>query len=469
MTTRKHSTATLLEWIERHAFIGEHSRQMLAFQANLEASQWWPVSKIERFQSTQLAKLLDHACQHVPRYETFLKKVGTTSGPLIDWRWWRELPVLTRDQLQDYPDSLRARELPPGHEEIERLRSSGSTGRAVEVAATNVSDLWQKVLTLRTQVWAGRNFNRTMAVIRKLPPGEGRPPDGDVLEHWGDATMFPFLTGQCVRLAASTEIGEMKAWLERRRPSYLTTYPSIVRELTGYSSCHSPLSIDGVGTLGETVDQELRDLVNERWHCRVFDVYSAEEVGCIAIECPDGGGYHVQSEAVVVEVLNTDGQPCKPGEIGEVVVTPLYNFAMPLLRYAIGDYAEMGGRCRCGRGLPLLKRIAGRKRNMLVLSDGRTYWPSFGTRRFAQIAPILQQQFHQSAPDRLEVRLAVAEPLTADQEAVLKEAIQKALPAPFQIHLEYVAEISRNTGGKFELFTSAVAPSYHERSATTSA
>jgi phenylacetate-CoA ligase len=227
--------------------------------------------------------------------------------------------------------------------------------------------------------------------------------------------------------------------------------------------------MEGVSTLGETVDQELRDLVNEHWHCRVSDVYSAEEVGCMAIECPETGGYHVQAEAVVLEVLDANGNQCKPGEVGEVVVTPLFNFAMPLLRYAIGDFAEVGGRCRCGRSLPLLTRIVGRKRNMLVLSDGRTYWPSFGTRRFAQIAPILQQQFHQSAPDRLEVRLVVAEPLNENQEAALKEQIQNALPAPFQINFEYVDEISKNAGGKFELFTSAVASAHQRRSATTSA
>lgn len=466
---KKSRTSDLLEWIQRHAFVGEHTRQMLAFQVNLEASQWWPRSKVAQFQDAQLAKLLDHARQRVPHYEKILDKLGISPGLPIDWHRWRELPVLTRDHLQNEQTMLRARELPSGHEEFDRLRSSGSTGRAVEVVTTNVSDLWQKVLTLRTQIWAGRDFSRKMGVIRKLPPGEALPPDGDVLEQWGDGTTFPFLTGPCVRLAASTEIGEQKAWLARRQPNYLTTYPSILRELAGSPPNSEPLSMEGVSTLGESLDQELRDLVNQHWHCRVFDIYSAEEVGCMAIECPETGGYHVQAEAVLVEVLNADGQPCGPGEVGEVIVTPLFNYAMPLLRYAIGDFAEVGGRCQCGRGLPLLKRILGRKRNMLVLSDGRTYWPSFGTRRFAQIAPILQQQFHQSAPDRLDVRLVVAQPLDEYQEATLKQQIQKALPAPFQISLEYVEEISRNAGSKFELFTSAVASGRQQRSAITSA
>jgi phenylacetate-CoA ligase len=106
---------------------------------------------------------------------------------------------------------------------------------------------------------------------------------------------------------------------------------------------------------------------------------------------------------------------------------------------------------------------------MLVLADGRTYWPTFGTRAFAKIAPVLQQQFHQAEPDRLELRLIVGAPLVPGQERALREKVQDALPVPFRIDLIYVEEIPRNPGGKFELFTSAVATDRHRRSATISA
>ncbi|MEX2129592.1 MAG: hypothetical protein WD871_15315 [Xanthobacteraceae bacterium] len=468
---KRRRTAELLARIERIAFPGETARQLLAYQANLEASQWWPASRHLEFQTAQLGNLLAHAYRQVPYYRKLLDSVRLKPGSPVDWNRWRELPLLTRDHLQDGGAALHARELPPGQQEIDRLRSSGSTGRAVEVITTNFNDLWQKTLTLRTQIWAGRDFARTMGVIRKLPPGEAPPPNGDVIEHWGDATTFPFLTGACVRLSATAEIGAQMAWIGRRLPDYLTSYPSILRELAASPppEINGPYSVKGASALGETVDQELRDLVAQNWRCRVFDAYSAEEAGCMAIECPEGDGYHVQAEAVLLEVLNSEGEACQPGEIGEIVVTPLFNYAMPLLRYAIGDYAEAGGRCGCGRGLPLLKRILGRQRNMLVLADGRVYWPTFGTRAFAKIAPILQQQFHQAESDRLEVRLVVGAPLAAQQEQALKDKVQQALPAPFRIDLVYVDEIARNAGGKFELFTSAVAAAGHRRSATISA
>jgi phenylacetate-CoA ligase len=468
--SKSNRTAELLAAITRVAFPGETSRQLLGYQANLEASQWWSPSKLRDFQAAQLRNLLAHAHARVPHHRALLDSVGFKPDVPIDWDRWRDLPPLEREQLQEQGATLEASELPPGHQKIDQLRSSGSTGRAVEVATTNFNDLWQRALTLRGQIWADRDFARTMGVIRKLPAGEAPAPDGDVIEHWGDATTFPFLTGRCIRLSATAEIGEQKNWIGLRRPDYLTTYPSILRELVmGRPAADAPFPIMSVSTLGETVDQELRDLVAQNWSCRIFDTYSAEEAGCMAIECPEGDGYHVQAEGALVEVVDGGGAPCQEGDVGQVVVTPLFNYAMPLLRYAIGDYAEAGARCSCGRGLPLLRRIVGRQRNMLVLADGRTYWPTFGTRAFAKIAPILQQQFHQAEPDRLEVRLVVGAPLVPGQEQALRDKIQESLPAPFRIDLFYVEGIARNAGGKFELFTSAVATGRHRRSATISA
>jgi len=106
----------------------------------------------------------------------------------------------------------------------------------------------------------------------------------------------------------------------------------------------------------------------------------------IALRCPISDIYHVQSETCFVELLNPDRRPCKPGEIGEIVVTPLYNFAMPLLRYATGDFAELtssaetDGRCACGRTLPGFKRVFGRSRNLFRAPDATPYQPDVDSR-----------------------------------------------------------------------------------------
>ena len=109
------------------------------------------------------------------------------------------------------------------------------------------------------------------------------------------------------------------------------------------------------------------------------------------------------------------------------MVTDLHNFASPLLRYDIGDYAEVGGPCRCGRTLPTLRRVLGRKRNLLMKADGSRFLPRAGFETFDEIAPIQQYQVIQHALDDIEFKLVTAEPLSPAQEDALAATLRKAL------------------------------------------
>ena len=143
-----------------------------------------------------------------------------------------------------------------------------------------------------------------------------------------------------------------------------------------------------------------------------------------------------------------------PGAVGRVVVTTLHNFAMPLIRYDIGDFAEAGEACPCGRGLPVLRRIVGLTRNILVTASGERYFPSISSRTVSEVAPILQYQLVQKRVDLLEARLVTASPLTVEQEGLLRHHILERLPAGLQLTFRYFPEIPRSAGGKFEEFVS---------------
>jgi phenylacetate-CoA ligase len=131
-----------------------------------------------------------------------------------------------------------------------------------------------------------------------------------------------------------------------------------------------------VRTVAESISDELRVDVAEQLNAKLFDVYSSEELGYMAIQCPVQNQYHVQSESLLLEVLREDGSSCALNEPGRIVVTSLLNYATPLIRYEIGDYGELAGPCSYGRDLPVLKTINGRVRNMLrhpmVVPAGRT-------------------------------------------------------------------------------------------------
>ncbi len=126
---------------------------------------------------------------------------------------------------------------------------------------------------------------------------------------------------------------------------------------------------------------------------------------------------------------------------------------MTVIRYDLGDYAELAEPCRCGRGLPALKRIAGRRRNMVRLPDGRSLWPAIGGLRYGEIAPIRQFQFVQRERNSIDVRLVSDAPVTADQERRIGDLICKALDFSFNLRFVYFeGQIPRGPGGKFEEF-----------------
>jgi phenylacetate-CoA ligase len=137
-----------------------------------------------------------------------------------------------------------------------------------------------------------------------------------------------------------------------------------------------------------------------------------------------------------------------------VVVTTLHNFAMPLIRYELGDYAEAGEPCACGRGLPVIRRIMGRHRNLLRLPDGRRHWPSFPTDKWAHVAPVKQLQIVQKSLDEIVLRVVAPRDLSGEESARLIAALQGCLGLAFHMTIERVDEIARSDNYKFEDFVS---------------
>jgi phenylacetate-CoA ligase len=216
-------------------------------------------------------------------------------------------------------------------------------------------------------------------------------------------------------------------------------------------------SLRQIVTMGETLSPHVREEA-ARTFGAVTDAYSSQELGLIAVQCPDAPLYHLMAENLIVEVLAGNGTACREGEMGRVVVTDLKNFATPLVRYDIGDVAEVGPACACGRGLPTLRRILGRERNLVLMPDGTRHWPLVGFRHFREIAPVMQYQFIQEGPDTLELRLVTERTLTPGEEARLAARVRENLGFDFAVRFRYFSErLPAGANGKFEEFVCLVA------------
>jgi phenylacetate-CoA ligase len=436
---------------------GPFASQLLAMQCQFESIQWLSPEEILARQSRQLGRLLAHAFDTTVFYRRRLESVGLSPDSVQGPDQWRRIPLLTRADMQQHQADLVSCAVPDAHGPRSQLFTSGSTGRPVMVMGTALTQLFWNCCTLRDHLWHRRAAGSSLAAIRSLPNNEAAAPDGDSAADWGPATRGIVHTGPSHTLNIHSTVDQQAAWLLARNPDYLLTYPSNLLALVRHSQEQGwrlP-RLREARTFGELLEPRVRAACRAAWDVRVIDMYSSQEVGYIALECPTGESYHVQSENALVEVLDDQGQPCAPGEVGRVVVTSLHNFATPLLRYDIGDYAEVAALCPCGRGLPALRRIMGRQRNMALLPDGRRRWPAIelaGTDEVADFPPVHQFQLIQRTRAMMEMLLVVHRPLTPEEEERLRGWVITAVGHPFEVRFCYVDAIPRSALGKFEDF-----------------
>lgn len=431
--------------------VNPDSSLAMALQFQLEQSQWLPYEELQALQLKQAEALIYHAAKTVPLYKARIPK--GLIGKEITYKDWVNIPILTRQDLLEAGDKQKSIRPLPGHDQLSEIKSSGSTGMAITAYATQTTGLFWQAFTLREHLWQKRDFSLKLAAIRPL---DLEPGQASASDSWGGVTGALFKTGKAVAISSRTSIKDQLIWLQKEDPDYLLSLPSNIRELAraaGVQNIKLP-RLKEIRTMGEILTDETVQLCADVWGVSVVDMYSAQEIGYIAIRCPDFDGYHIQSEGVLVEILDDNEKPCKPGEIGRVVVTTLLNLGAPLIRYALGDYAEVGEVCQCGRGLPVIKKVLGRQRNMLKTPDGRTFFPSFPEKYWAK--KIKQLQFVQTELDSLVLRLISSEPLSSDEESELIKVFNHRADYDYKFTFEYCDEIPRSKGGKYEDFISLI-------------
>ncbi|MGD1879078.1 MAG: phenylacetate--CoA ligase family protein [Kiloniellaceae bacterium] len=432
--------------------------RMAAVLMQFEQSQWWTPDELLALQLHQANALLHHAYRQVPFHRERLAQAGFVPGKALTPAVWSRIPLLTRAELQEAGTALNCPEVPKDHGSIYEISSSGSTGRPVKARGTQLMQSMWDAISLREHGWHRRDFSLKLAAIRAVADGVADYPEGGQGAGWGRATEGVFKTGSSAVLTVASRTDEQAEWLQRVQPHYLLIYPSALRDLLLYCRDKDIVlpTLREVRTLSELLPPETRELCREVWGVRIADMYSTQENGYLALQCPAHEHYHVQAESVLLEVLNDAGEPCAPGEVGQVVVTSLLNFAMPMIRYAVGDLAEVGAPCPCGRGLPVLTRILGRVRDMLAYPDGRKGWALFGDMYYQQIPAIRQFQVVQHAVDDIEIKIVADRRLTGIEEAKLAQWLHQRSGHAFPVRVTYHQEIPRSAAGKYQDFRSAM-------------
>jgi phenylacetate-CoA ligase len=428
----------------------------LSLVYQFDQSQWWSPDRLLEHQMGQIGRLLKHFRDTSPFYGERLMATGIDLEKPLDIDRFRTVPALTREDIQNAGDALLSKKIPKDHGRLLTASSSGSTGRPVTARKTDVNQTFHRALNLRNHLWHKRDLSAKFATIRGYDPGVAMAPEGKHSKTWTSV----YRTGPSIQLnSAHCTLGEQVHWITKERPPYILSYPTNLHALA--------LRCEELGlqmpwlkaliTFSEALSPGQREVIEGYFGVPVEDMYSAAEVSMIAVQCPDDPeNYHVQSENVLMEVVDDDGAPCEIGETGRILVTDLHNFAMPFIRYEIGDLAVFGAPCGCGRGLPAVRRVFGRVRNMLRLESGEQIFPDIAALHLNEIAPLRQYQMIQKSYSDIEMKLNLARPFEGDEEARMRKMILDALGQPFNLHLVPVEDIPRHSSGKFEDFISEV-------------
>jgi phenylacetate-CoA ligase len=272
------------------------------------------------------------------------------------------------------------------------------------------------------------------------------------------------------RSTKNRELSEIYDYCAKKNPAYLQGGPTLLTNLARYAieNGRNELRPEKVLTLGSAVTDETREIVLKGLGAKIIDRYSCEETGYIALQCPKHNHFHVVSPVTMVEIVDDEGAPCPPGKPGRVLLTNLQSYAMPLIRYEIGDMAEWGEACDCGIALPVISKIWGRTRHLITTPDGRKTYFRLYARALQEIVGLIEYRFvlHQNAV--VVAQLRVREP-SARIAAVVTEKVQQALSYPYPVRVQFVGQIDWGGSWKKEPFAVSDAPAPTEEAIASAA
>lgn len=410
-----------------------HSRE-------LDASQWLDPEAIKRLQEQRLGELMDFCYRHNPFHRARMESAGIIPSDIRKAADLACLPLLTKDDIRRAGPQLFS----AGYSADNTLhtRTGGSTGVPLHVYVDTEAMNWKYAATRRHNAWAGWRPGDKVAAVWG---------DTDKDFHWKTwlRSRLQHRTIYLDTLRFSAErLQQFHARVVAFRPAVLMGHAHSVYQFALYcqeNGLRLP-AMNGIITTAMTLSELERRCIEEATGTRVFNRYGCEELSIIASESEAHSGLHVFSEGLIVEYLPTE----VAGEY-ELVLTDLFNRAMPMIRYAIGDVARKAGEtCPGGRGLERLARVSGRTADFLYRPDGT---PVFGISLLdtyiIHIPGIHQAQMVQDDPYRIDVRVVPTSEYGPQTERAIQQVVAGEFGADVQAVVSRVERLEQTERGKY--------------------
>lgn len=414
----------------------------------LDESQWWHEERMREWQLKKLAALIAHAARRVP----FYRALYGDRASIETWDDFRSLPIVSRAQFADADPADRTASFTlPEHRALHTTFTSGTSGRRLQISTTQRLQLWRYACILREWDWLALDPRGDCAILRApIPPGSDTWNEllgAEVYPTWHGPILGALVGfGKGFNFDIGRPVEQIAEVLDKIKPAYLHGTPTFFQVLTDHLRECRPLALL---TLSEQLFPQVRDELEQRYGAKVFDTYAAVEINRAAADCPSGCGYHLHEENVFFEVLDDSGREAPPGIPGRVVVTSLHNYATPVIRYELGDLAELAeGPCHCGRGLRRISTFHGRQISRFLLESERVCIATPIVIALQDMPDVRAAQIRQKALDEFEILVMGRTSLTDEESADLQRRFDTLLQRPTRLTYRFVERIPPLPNGK---------------------
>jgi phenylacetate-CoA ligase len=449
----------MLQTIYRHVILplyegGLHGRTVFPRWAELEQSQWLPRAELERRQLAGLRAILRHAYASCPYYRESWSCLGLDPATVQDREAFARWPVLDRDTVRTHRQAMRSTQ---AGQHLLTKTTGGSSGAPLAFELDCPSHDQRVAAAYRGYRWAGAPPGTRQLHLWGVPLGQRSwwRRCKDYLYH----RIHRRIVLNTFELSEET-LPELLRRFNRYRPEVVVAYtgPLYVFARMLAERRLRPVPPRSIIVGAEKLHPFQRELIEEVFGAPVFETYGCREFMLIGAECERHEGLHLTMEHLLVEVLDDDGHPVPDGAEGNVVITDLANRGMPFIRYANGDRAIAGfAECPCGRGLPLLRQVIGRRLDVLQTPDGRQVPGEFFPHLLKDYPAVKQFQVVQEALDRIELRLVLDARWGQAEESMLRREVQQVLGPAVRFFLVQVDAIPLSRSGKLQVVVNRIA------------
>lgn len=414
----------------------------------LRKSQHLDPGELLNRQRRKLTALLRHAARHVPAYEEYAHELTDDSHLREPERLLQNLPVLTKSKFRETADQYLSRGM-----HISRLipnRTGGSTGEPTRFYLDRPTVERYEAARWLGLSWHGIRIGDPSVMIW------GSPIELTQQQARRHRIKERFLKNRIMIPAYELDENRLEQDLRlirRFRPAYLYGYASALHMLAEMMiNRGTPLQhqLKAVISTAESLHEYQRDTIQAAFQAPVVNEYGARDGGMIAYQCP-AGRMHAFTENGYLEVVDpVTFAPLPAGKPGLLLVTDLHNYAMPRLRYQLGDIAAFSpDTCSCGIQYPLLAQIDGREDDMFVSTRGHYVHGHYINHIVRNLEGFRTFQLIQHKPHLLTLKLVKdAEKYSPAEESRLLSGIRSALGEDISITVRYVEEIPPAASGK---------------------